>query len=121
MYGKVNSFISSTLGSTIPFDVGKVEQKEPPKEEIIESPSDYTPIINRSGEINLPNGKNIYVGDIMTNMEIYENTLPTELIQYVKQFSPLFDKTGKMIQPSRDMFVKVRQVMVFIENLWQCI
>ena len=106
MYGKVNSLISSTLGSTIPFDVGKVEQKEPPKEEIIESPSDYTPIINRSGEINLPNGKNIYVGDIMTNMEIYENTLPTELIQYVKQFSPLFDKTGKMIQPSRDMFVE---------------
>ena len=106
MYGKVNSLISSTLGSTIPFDVGKVEQKEPPKEEIIESPSDYKPIINRSGEINLPNGKNIYVGDIMTNMEIYENTLPTELIQYVKQFSPLFDKTGKMIQPSRDMFVE---------------
>tara|TARA_Y100001938_G_C8099930_1_gene440925 strand:+ start:2512 stop:3993 length:1482 start_codon:yes stop_codon:yes gene_type:complete len=105
MYGKVNSYISSTLGSTIPFDVGQVKE-EPKVEETpkLVVPEDYKPRINRKGEINLIDGSRVSIEDIIADIETYKKTQPPEFINYIQQFSPLFDDEGDMIRPTRDMF-----------------
>jgi len=106
MYGKVNSFISSSLGSTIPFDVGKVKE-EPAKveeEPKLIVPEGYKPIINSKGDINLVDGKRVSIEDILVDIETYKKTQPPEFINYIQQFSPLFDEEGEMIQPTREMF-----------------
>ena len=106
MYGKVNSFISSSLGSTIPFNVGKVKE-EPGKveeEPKLIVPEGYKPKINRKGEINLMDGSRASIEDIIGDIETYKKTQPPEFINYIQQFSPLFDEEGDMIRPTRDMF-----------------
>ena len=106
MYGKVNSFISSSLGSTIPFDVGKVKEEpakvEEPQELVV--PEDYKPRINSRGEINLIDGSRVTIEDILGDIETYKKTQPPEFINYIEQFSPLFDNEGDMIKPTREMF-----------------
>ena len=106
MYGKVNSFISSSLGSTIPFDVGKVKEEPAKIEEAptLQVPDDYKPRINRKGEINLIDGSRVSIEDIIGDIETYKKTQPPEFINYIQQFSPLFDDEGDMIRPTRDMF-----------------
>ena len=106
MYGKVNSFISSTLGSTIPFDVGKVKEEPAKVEETpkLIVPDDYKPIINSKGEINLVDGKRVSIEDILADIETYKTTQPPEFINYIQQFAPLFDEDGEMIAPTREMF-----------------
>jgi len=106
MYSKVNQHIYSTIGQTIPFDVGKAEQKvtkveEPPK---LEVPDDYKPRINSRGEINLVDGSRVTIEDILADIETYKKTQPPEFINYIQQFSPLFDNEGDMLKPTRDMF-----------------
>ena len=43
-------------------------------------------------------------GDIIGDIETYKKTQPAEFINYIQQFSPLFDDEGDMIRPTRDMF-----------------
>ena len=105
MYGKVNSFISSTLGSTIPFDVGTVKEEHKVEETTkLIVPDDYKPIINSKGEINLVDGKRVSIEDILADIETYKTTQPPEFINYIQQFAPLFDEDGEMIAPTREMF-----------------
>jgi len=106
IYAKANSFINSALGSTIPFDVGKVKE-EPVKveeEPKLIVPEGYKPIINSKGDINLVDGKRVSIEDILVDIETYKKTQPPEFINYIQQFSPLFDDEGDMIRPTREMF-----------------
>ena len=108
MYVKVNNWISGTLGSTIPFDVGQVQEepkpevKEEPKALVV--PEGYEPRINSNGEINLIDGSKVSIEEILQNKEQYANSQPPEVMQYIDQFAPLFDADGEMIEPTRDMF-----------------
>tara|TARA_Y100000310_G_scaffold145560_1_gene144897 strand:+ start:567 stop:2051 length:1485 start_codon:yes stop_codon:yes gene_type:complete len=108
MYGKVNQHIYSTIGQTIPFDVGQVQVKEEPEKieepQKIKVPEDYNPRINSRGEINLIDGSKVSIEDILADIETYKKTQPPEFINYIQQFSPLFDDEGDMIRPTRDMF-----------------
>ena len=123
MYGKVNSFISSSLGSTIPFDVGQVRE-EPKVEETpkLVVPEGYKPRINRKGEINLMDGSRASIEDIIGDIETYKKTQPPEFINYVQQFSPLFDDEGDMIRPTRDMFTAGKsgdKLFTKFDKLWK--
>ena len=99
-----------TLGSTIPFDVGQVQEPEV-KEEVKEEPKalvvpeGYEPRINSNGEINLIDGSKVSIEEILQNKEQYANSQPPEVMQYIDQFAPLFDADGEMIEPTRDMFI----------------
>jgi len=109
MYVKVNNWISGTLGSTIPFDVGQVQEPEV-KEEVKEEPKalvlpeGYEPRINSNGEINLIDGSKVSIEEILQNKEQYAKSQPPEVMEYIDQFAPLFDADGEMIEPTRDMF-----------------
>ena len=109
MYVKVNNWISGTLGSTIPFDVGQVQKPEV-KEEVKEEPKalvvpeGYKPQINANGEINLIDGSKVSIEEILQNKEQYAKSQPPEVMEYIDQFAPLFDADGEMIRPTRDMF-----------------
>ena len=123
MYGKVNSFISSSLGSTIPFDVGQVRE-EPKVEETpkLVVPEGYKPKINRKGEINLMDGSRASIEDIIGDIETYKKTQPPEFINYIQQFSPLFDEEGDMIRPTRDMFTAGKsgdKLFTKFDKLWK--
>ena len=123
MYGKVNSFISSSLGSTIPFDVGQVRE-EPKVEETpkLVVPEGYKPRINRKGEINLMDGSRASIEDIIGDIETYKKTQPPEFINYIQQFSPLFDDEGDMIRPTRDMFTAGKsgdKLFTKFDKLWK--
>ena len=65
MYGKVNQHIYSTIGQTIPFDVGQVQVKEEPEKieepQKMKVPEGYKPRINSKGEINLIDGSRITI------------------------------------------------------------
>ena len=108
MYTKVNGWVSSTLGSTVPFDVGQV--KEEPKPEVAPSdttpkvPEGYKPQINFNGEINLIDGTKVSIEDILDNKEQYIKSQAPEVMAYIDQFAPLFDADGDMIKPTREMF-----------------
>ena len=106
MYSKVNQRIYTTIGQTIPFDVGKVKEEpakvEEPQELVV--PEDYKPRINSRGEINLIDGSRVTIEDILGDIETYKKTQPPEFINYIQQFSPLFDNEGDMIKPTREMF-----------------
>ena len=108
MYVKVNNWISGTLGSTIPFDVGQVQEepkpevKEEPKALVV--PEGYKPRINANGEINLIDGSKVSIEEILQNKEQYAKSQPPEVMEYIDQFAPLFDEDGEMIRPTRDMF-----------------
>jgi len=111
MYSKVNSWTSSTLGSTVPFDVGPVQEE--PKPEVIPTvtevkpmvvPEGYKPQINGRGEINLVDGTKVSIEDILQNKEQYTKSQPPEVMAYIDQFAPLFDEEGDMINPTREMF-----------------
>jgi hypothetical protein len=106
MYSKVNQHIYTTIGQTIPFDVGKVKEEpvkvEEPQELVV--PEDYKPRINSKGEINLVDGSRVTIEDILGDIETYKKTQPPEFINYIQQFSPLFDNEGDMLKPTRDMF-----------------
>ena len=109
MYTKVNGWVSSTLGSTVPFDVGQV--KEEPKPEVVPIevkpivvPEGYKPQINANGEINLIDGTKVSIEDILDNKEQYIKSQPPEVMAYIDQFAPLFDADGDMIKPTREMF-----------------
>ena len=108
MYTKVNGWVSSTMGSTVPFDVGQV--KEEPKPEVVpldttpKVPEGYKPQINFNGEINLIDGTKVSIEDILDNKEQYIKSQPPEVMAYIDQFAPLFDEDGDMIKPTREMF-----------------
>ena len=108
MYTKVNGWVSSTMGSTVPFDVGQV--KEEPKPEVVpldttpKVPEGYKPQINFNGEINLIDGTKVSIEDILDNKEQYMKSQPPEVMAYIDQFAPLFDEDGDMIKPTREMF-----------------
>ena len=124
MYGKVNSFISSSLGSTIPFDVGQVKEEPAKVEETpkLVVPEGYKPRINRKGEINLMDGSRASIEDIIGDIETYKKTQPPEFINYIQQFSPLFDDEGDMIRPTRDMFTAGKSgdnLFTKFDKLWK--
>ena len=124
MYGKVNSFISSSLGSTIPFDVGQVKEEPAKVEETpkLVVPEGYKPKINRKGEINLMDGSRASIEDIIGDIETYKKTQPPEFINYIQQFSPLFDEEGDMIKPTRDMFTSGKsgdKLFKKFDRLWK--
>ena len=106
IFPKVNEILSQTIGSQLPFDVGKVKEEpakvEEPQELVL--PEDYKPRINSRGEINLIDGSRVTIEDILGDIETYKKTQPPEFINYIQQFSPLFDDEGDMIKPIRDMF-----------------
>ena len=112
MYTKVNGWVSSTMGSTVPFDVGQV--KEEPAPEVLPEeaavikpmvvPAGYKPQINSSGQITLVDGTKVSIEDILQNKEQYSKSQPPEVMAYIDQFSPLFDEEGDMIEPTREMF-----------------
>ena len=108
MYGKVNNWVSSTMGSTVPFDVGPVEQKPEPEvksePQALVVPEGYKPQINFNGEINLIDGSRVSIEEILDNKEMYSKSQPPEVMAYIDQFSPLFDEDGDMIKPTREMF-----------------
>ena len=108
MYAKVNNWVSSTMGSTVPFDVGSVDIK--PKQEVVQEPKalvvpeGYEPQINSRGEINLIDGTRVSIEDILQDKEKYNVSQPPEVMAYIEQFSPLFDEDGEMTKPTREMF-----------------
>ena len=108
MYTKVNGWVSSTMGSTVPFDVGQI--KEAPAPEVVpldttpKVPEGYKPQINFNGEINLIDGTKVSIEDILDNKEQYIKSQPPEVMAYIDQFAPLFDADGDMIKPTREMF-----------------
>jgi len=108
MYGKVNQHIYSTIGQTIPFDVGQVEVKEEPEKieepQKLEVPEGYKPKINSAGDINLIDGSKVSIEEILQNKEEYSKTQPPEVMEYINQFAPLFDEDGEMLRPTREMF-----------------
>ena len=108
MYSKVNNWVSSTMGSTVPFDVGPVEQKPEPEvkdePQALVVPEGYKPQINFNGEINLIDGSRVSIEEILDNKEMYSKSQPPEVMAYINQFSPLFDEDGDMIKPTREMF-----------------
>ena len=106
---KVNKYINTNMGATIPFDVGQV--KEEPAPEVIPLevkpmvvPEGYKPQINFNGEINLIDGTKVSIEDILDNKEQYIKSQPPEVMAYIDQFAPLFDADGDMIKPTREMF-----------------
>jgi len=110
MYTKVNGWVSSTLGSTIPFDVGQVKEEPAPEVLPLEVkpivvPEGYKPQINSNGEINLIDGTKVSIEDILDNKEQYIKSQPPEVMAYIDQFAPLFDADGDMIKPTREMFM----------------
>ena len=108
MYTKVNGWVSSTMGSTVPFDVGQVKEEPAPKVEPLDTtlkvPEGYKPQINFNGEINLIDGTKVSIEDILDNKEQYIKSQPPEVMAYIDQFAPLFDEDGDMIKPTREMF-----------------
>ena len=108
MYTKVNGWVSSTMGSTVPFDVGQVKEEPAPKVEPLDTtlkvPEGYKPQINFNGEINLIDGTKVSIEDILDNKEQYMKSQPPEVMAYIDQFAPLFDEDGDMIKPTREMF-----------------
>jgi hypothetical protein len=106
IYPKVNEILNQTIGSQLPFDVGKIKEEPAKVEETpkLVVPEDYKPRINRKGEINLIDGSRVSIEDIIADIETYKKTQPPEFINYIQQFSPLFDDEGDMIRPTRDMF-----------------
>jgi hypothetical protein len=108
MYTKVNGWVSSTMGSTVPFDVGQVKEEPKPEVEPLDTtlkvPEGYKPQINFNGEINLIDGTKVSIEDILDNKEQYIKSQPPEVMAYIDQFAPLFDEDGDMIKPTREMF-----------------
>lgn len=108
MYSKVNNWVSSTMGSTVPFDVGGVDVQ--PKQEVVQEPKalvvpeGYEPQINSRGEINLIDGTRVSIEDILQDKAKYRTSQPPEVMSYIEQFSPLFDGEGEMLKPTREMF-----------------
>ena len=124
MYSKVNQHIYTTIGQTIPFDVGKVKEEPAKIEETpkLIVPDDYKPRINRKGEINLIDGSRVSIEDIIGDIETYKKTQPAEFINYIQQFSPLFDDEGDMIRPTRDMFTAGKagdKLFTKFDKLWK--
>ena len=124
MYSKVNQHIYTTIGQTIPFDVGKVKEEPAKIEETpkLIVPDDYKPRINRKGEINLIDGSRVSIEDIIGDIETYKKTQPPEFINYIQQFSPLFDDDGDMIRPTRDMFTAGKagdKLFTKFDKLWK--
>ena len=105
---KVNKYINTNMGATIPFDVGPI--KEAPAPEVVpldttpKVPEGYKPQINFNGEINLIDGTKVSIEDILDNKEQYIKSQPPEVMAYIDQFAPLFDADGDMIKPTREMF-----------------
>jgi hypothetical protein len=105
---KVNKYINTNMGATIPFDVGQI--KEAPAPEVVpldttpKVPEGYKPQINFNGEINLIDGTKVSIEDILDNKEQYIKSQPPEVMAYIDQFAPLFDADGDMIKPTREMF-----------------